>query len=126
MTSDKEPHAKNAIVVLPRILRISIEPHSRRRKSVAPHKMSWRAGMHGSEPHIRGVLQRGVLKPAQAHQVRACYGAKLTMIDARFGKLMASIDSGGFSDSNAVIVCTDYGPRLGAWRVGPRGACRRS
>ena len=29
---------------------ISIDPHGRHRKSSAPHKMSWRAGMHGSEP----------------------------------------------------------------------------
>ena len=29
---------------------ISIEPHGRQRKSSAPHRMSWRAGMQGSEP----------------------------------------------------------------------------
>ena len=28
----------------------SIEPHGRHRKSSAPQRMSWRAGMHGSEP----------------------------------------------------------------------------
>ena len=64
-------------------------------------------------PYIRGAFQHGVLTPEQAHQVRACYGAKLTMIDVWFGKLMASIDRGGFSDSTAVIVCTDHGHYLG-------------
>ena len=29
---------------------ISIEPQGRHRKSSDPHRMSWRAGMHGSEP----------------------------------------------------------------------------
>ena len=28
----------------------SIEPQGRQRKSSAPQRMSWRAGMHGSEP----------------------------------------------------------------------------
>ncbi len=29
---------------------ISTEPHGRQRKSSAPHRMSWRAGMHGNDP----------------------------------------------------------------------------
>jgi arylsulfatase A-like enzyme len=58
-------------------------------------------------------LKRGVLTPEQAHQVRACYGAKLTMIDAWFGKLLASIERGGFFENSAVIVCTDHGHYLG-------------
>ena len=28
----------------------SIEPHGFHKKSSAPHKMSWRAGIHGNEP----------------------------------------------------------------------------
>ena len=28
----------------------SMEPHGRHRKSSEPHRMSWRAGMQGSEP----------------------------------------------------------------------------
>ena len=28
----------------------SMEPQGRQRKSSEPHKMSWRAGMHGSDP----------------------------------------------------------------------------
>ncbi|HLI79507.1 MAG TPA: sulfatase-like hydrolase/transferase, partial [Candidatus Binataceae bacterium] len=64
-------------------------------------------------PYVQGAIAQGVLTPAQAHQVRASYGAKLTMIDAWFGKLMASIDCGGFADNTAVIVCTDHGHYLG-------------
>ena len=29
---------------------ISIDPHGRHKKSSEPHKMSWRAGIHGSDP----------------------------------------------------------------------------
>jgi arylsulfatase A-like enzyme len=64
-------------------------------------------------PYMRGALKRGVLTPEQARQVRASYGAKLTMIDAWFGKLFASIERGGFFEDTAVIVCTDHGHYLG-------------
>ena len=53
------------------------------------------------------------MTPAQAHQVRASYGGKLTMIDAWFGKLMAAIERGGYGDSTAIIVCTGHGHYLG-------------
>ncbi|HXN87473.1 MAG TPA: sulfatase-like hydrolase/transferase [Candidatus Binataceae bacterium] len=64
-------------------------------------------------PYVRGALKRGLLTPEQARQVRACYGAKLTMIDAWFGKLIVSIERGGFFANSAVIVCTDHGHYLG-------------
>jgi len=64
-------------------------------------------------PYMRGALEKGVLTPAQARQVRASYGAKLTMIDAWVGKLFAAIERGGFYDNTAVIVCTDHGHYLG-------------
>jgi arylsulfatase A-like enzyme len=64
-------------------------------------------------PYMRGALERRVLTPAQARQVRACYGAKLTMIDAWFGKLVAAIERGGYFENSAVIVCTDHGHYLG-------------
>lgn len=64
-------------------------------------------------PYMRGALEKGVLTPAQARQVRASYGAKLTMIDAWVGKLFATIERGGFYENTAVIVCTDHGHYLG-------------
>jgi len=64
-------------------------------------------------PYIRGALEHGVLTPDQARQIRACYGAKLTMIDAWFGRLLDTIDRAQLWDSTAVIVCTDHGHYLG-------------
>jgi arylsulfatase A-like enzyme len=64
-------------------------------------------------PYMRGAVEKGVLTPAQARQVRASYGAKLSMIDHWVGKLFAAIERGGFYDDTAVIVCTDHGHYLG-------------
>jgi hypothetical protein len=62
---------------------------------------------------MRGALAHGVLTLEQARQIRACYGAKLTMIDSWLGKLLAAIERGGFYNDTAVIVCTDHGHYLG-------------
>lgn len=64
-------------------------------------------------PYIRGAIEHGVLTAAQGHQIRACYGAKLTMIDAWFGRVLDAIDRAGLWDTTAVIVCTDHGHYLG-------------
>ena len=64
-------------------------------------------------PYVRGALVHGVLTPRQAQQVRACYGAKLTMIDAWFGRVVEAIDRQQLWDTTAVIVCTDHGHYLG-------------
>jgi arylsulfatase A-like enzyme len=64
-------------------------------------------------PYHAAAQAKGVLTAAQAHQVRASYGAKLTMIDHWFGQLIASIERQGLWDDTAVIVCTDHGHFLG-------------
>jgi arylsulfatase A-like enzyme len=64
-------------------------------------------------PYMRDAIRRGVLSPEQARQVRACYGAKLTMIDSWFGRLLDTIESTGRFADTAVIVCTDHGHYLG-------------
>jgi arylsulfatase A-like enzyme len=64
-------------------------------------------------PYLRGAVEHGVLTRAQARQVRACYGAKLTMIDAWFGKVVDAIERQRLWDDTAVIVCTDHGHYLG-------------
>ncbi len=74
---------------------------------------TWRGPHLIWPPYVQGAIAQGVLTSAQAHQVRASYGAKLTMIDTWFGKLMAAIGRGGFADNTAVIVCTDHGHYLG-------------
>jgi arylsulfatase A-like enzyme len=60
-------------------------------------------------PYMRGAVQRGVLSPEQARQVRAQYGGKLTMIDRWLQKVLDEIDF----ETTAVIVCTDHGHYLG-------------
>ena len=64
-------------------------------------------------PYIQGALKRGVLTERQTHQLRACYGGKLTMIDTWFGKVMDAIERNGLWEDTAVIVCTDHGHYLG-------------
>ena len=64
-------------------------------------------------PYAIGAMQKGVLDARQAHQVRAQYGAKLTMIDAWFGKVLDAIERQGLAEATAVIVCTDHGHYLG-------------
>ena len=54
-----------------------------------------------------------MLDERQARQVRAQYGAKLTMIDHWFGRVLDALDRNGLWDDTAVIVCTDHGHYLG-------------
>jgi arylsulfatase A-like enzyme len=64
-------------------------------------------------PYVVGAQQRGVLTERQARQVRCQYGAKLSMIDAWFGKLLEAIDASGSAADTMVVVCTDHGHYLG-------------
>jgi len=54
-----------------------------------------------------------VLDERQARQIRAQYGAKLSMIDHWFGRVLDALDRHGLWESTAVIVCTDHGHYLG-------------
>lgn len=64
-------------------------------------------------PYLRGAVAGGVLSPAEARQLRACYGAKLTMIDAWLGRVLDALDRRGLWATTAVVVCTDHGHYLG-------------
>jgi arylsulfatase A-like enzyme len=64
-------------------------------------------------PYIRGAQEKGVLTAAQARQVRACYGAKLTMIDRWLGRVIDAVERHDLWRDTAVIVCTDHGHYLG-------------
>lgn len=64
-------------------------------------------------PYIRGARRYGVLDERQARQIRACYGGKLTMIDAWFGRVLEAIERNDLWGDTAVIVCTDHGHYLG-------------
>jgi len=64
-------------------------------------------------PYHAAAQRKGILTGRQAHQVRASYGAKLTMIDHWFGKLIDAIGRNALWDDTAIIVCTDHGHYLG-------------
>jgi hypothetical protein len=64
-------------------------------------------------PYDVGAIASGRLDAREARQIRANYGAKLSMIDHWFGALVDELDDSGLWDSTAVIVCTDHGHYLG-------------
>jgi len=74
---------------------------------------AWRGPHLIWPPYLRGALAAGVLSPDQARQLRACYGAKLTMIDAWLGGVLDVLDRRGLWDTTAVVLCTDHGHYLG-------------
>ena len=89
------------------------EPFDTPEPYASMYDSSWQGPHMIWPPYVSGGLTRGVLTREQARQIRACYGAKLTMIDAWLGKLLGAIERGGFYDNTAVIVCTDHGHYLG-------------
>ena len=64
-------------------------------------------------PYVSGGIEKGVLTEREGRQVRASYGAKLTMIDAWFGQVIDAIGRHGLWDDTVVIVLTDHGHYLG-------------
>jgi arylsulfatase A-like enzyme len=74
---------------------------------------AWRGPHLIWPPYLRGACAAGVLSPADARQVRACYGAKLTMIDAWLGRVLDALDRRRLWDTTAVFLCTDHGHYLG-------------
>lgn len=74
---------------------------------------SWEGAHLIWPPYVVGALHRGLLTPREAHQIRASYGAKLTMIDHWFGRVIEAVDRNGLWDDTAVIVLTDHGHYLG-------------
>ena len=63
-------------------------------------------------------MQQGHLTEREARHIRANYGAKLSMIDHWFGRILDALDERGLWDSTAVVVCTDHGHYLGDVRDG--------
>ena len=64
-------------------------------------------------PYSSAAVGEGVLTARQARQIRACYGAKLSMIDHWFGHVLDALDERALWQDTAVIVCTDHGHYLG-------------
>jgi arylsulfatase A-like enzyme len=63
-------------------------------------------------PYARSAEESG-LDARQARLLRAAYGAKVSMIDAWLGRLVATMDRLGCWDDTALVVCTDHGHFLG-------------
>lgn len=74
-------------------------------------------------PYAVGAKEKGILSDEEARQIRASYGAKLTMIDHWFGRLIEAIEKKGLMDSTAVILCTDHGHYLGERDTWGKPAC---
>ena len=64
-------------------------------------------------PYCRDGVARGVLTPRQVVQLRAQYGAKLSMIDHWLGKVLVALEERGRAGDTAVVVMTDHGLYLG-------------
>ncbi len=58
-------------------------------------------------------MKRGVISQREADHIRANYGAKLSMIDHWFGRLLDVVDEKQLWADTAVILCTDHGHYLG-------------
>ena len=67
-------------------------------------------------PYAIGGVRGGALTADQGRNIRNNYGAKLSMIDHHFGRLLDELDANGLWDTTAVIVCTDHGHYLGEER----------
>ena len=74
---------------------------------------SWRGEAIIWPPYDVGAVTEGRMTAREAHHIRANYGAKLSMIDHWFGKLLDVVDAKNLWADTAVIVCTDHGHYLG-------------
>jgi arylsulfatase A-like enzyme len=64
-------------------------------------------------PYVVGAKAKGVIDDRQGRQIRACYGAKLSMIDHWLGRILEVMDARGLWDDTLFVLCTDHGHYLG-------------
>jgi arylsulfatase A-like enzyme len=64
-------------------------------------------------PYDVGAVAGGRLSEQEGRQIRANYGAKLSMIDHWVGEVFTALEERDLWDTTAVIVCTDHGHYLG-------------
>jgi arylsulfatase A-like enzyme len=64
-------------------------------------------------PYAVNAQADGVITKREAHQIRAQYGSKLSMIDHWLGKVLDALDTTNAWADTAVILCTDHGHYLG-------------
>jgi len=68
-------------------------------------------------PYSIGGVTTGVITADQGRNIRNNYGAKLSMIDHHFGRLLDQVDAKNMWDDTVIIVCTDHGHYLGEHRT---------
>jgi arylsulfatase A-like enzyme len=73
----------------------------------------WQGPLAIWPPYAVDAVASGALDPRKAKQIRSNYGAKLTMIDHWFGRLLDAITAAGLDDTTGVVLCTDHGHYLG-------------
>ena len=64
-------------------------------------------------PYKDGAIKDGDITAREGRQIRANYGAKLSMIDHWFGKVLDVIDEKNLWDDTLIVLCTDHGHYLG-------------
>ncbi|HAS12466.1 MAG TPA: sulfatase, partial [Acidimicrobiaceae bacterium] len=69
-------------------------------------------------PYADGAISRGTLSEAEGRHIRANYGAKVSMIDHWFGRVLDAFDERDLWGDTALVVCTDHGHYLGEQRRG--------
>jgi arylsulfatase A-like enzyme len=98
------------------------EPFDTPEPYASMYDASWHEPQHLIwPPYTVGAVRKGVISQREAHQVRAQYGGKLTMIDAWFGRLLDVLEPA--LDDTAVIVCTDHGHFLGEKDIFGKPGC---
>jgi arylsulfatase A-like enzyme len=89
------------------------EPFDTPEPYASMYDTDWRGPHLIWPPYVNGGVEKGVIDERQGRQIRASYGAKLTMIDRWFGEVLDALDRNDLWDDTAVIVCTDHGHFLG-------------
>lgn len=64
-------------------------------------------------PYAIGGVEKGVISAREGQHIRANYGAKLSMIDHWFGKILDVMDRDNLWQDTLFILCTDHGHYLG-------------
>jgi arylsulfatase A-like enzyme len=64
-------------------------------------------------PYDVGAVAAGRLSEREGRQIRANYGAKLSLIDHWVGRVFDALTERDLWESTAVVVCTDHGHYLG-------------
>jgi arylsulfatase A-like enzyme len=64
-------------------------------------------------PYAVGAVEQGIITEREGRHIRANYGAKLSMIDHWFGRLLDVMDKDNRWQDTVLILCTDHGHYLG-------------